>query len=343
MAYQKFPNSKQLLTELNSKKLDKIYLFLGEEEGEKEKAINKIIDLSIKDQDEKSYSTGRFHLESEELNNAAEFAVSESMFSEKKICVMLNVNSLKAKGGDKELLKEIINTLPDSNILIMTSQENKVPSAIDSGILGKIKTVQFWKLFDSDIAAYAYNKFKKNNLEADRTAIRRLIELTGRDIRKLDEAVEMIIESGEKQITLVVIDKFVSDTKEVSVFEFIEALFQKDKNSFFQLSRVLDSGIHELTILKLIMRQAELIEKYFYLVKDGMSTEAALQETGINSKNTKSFISSTQCFSRESIKNIFPLIYSTDQRIKSSIYSDNLASNPVFELVTDILLAPSVN
>jgi DNA polymerase III delta subunit len=343
MAFQKFPNSKQLLAELNSNKLSNIYLFLGEEDGEKEKVITKIIDLSIKDQNEKNYSSGRFHLESDELNNAAEFVISESMFSEKKVCIMLNVNSLKAKGGDKELLNEIITTLPDSNIIIMTSTENKVPAVLDNNSLKKIKTVQFWKFFDSDISTYVYNRIKKNNLDADRSAIIHLIDLTGRDIRKIDEAVETIIETGEKHITTGIIDKYISDTKEVSVFEFIDALFQKDKNAFFQLAKVIDSGTHELTVLKLIMRQAELIEKYLSLSKSGLSSDDALQETGISPKNTNNFIVCTQKFSLNSIKKIFPLIYNTDQRIKSSGYSDNLASNPIFELITDIFLASPVN
>ncbi len=341
--YHRYPTSKQLMADLNANKLENIYLFLGEEEGEKEKAINKIIDLSIKDPEEKSYSTGRFHLESEEFNNALEFAASESMFSSKKVCVMLNINSLKIKGGDKDLLYEIINTLPDPNILIMTSPENKLPPVLDKNNLKKLKIVQFWKYFDSDISVYILNKIKKNGLEIDRRVINHLTDLTGRDIKKIDEAIETIIDTGEKHITLDLINKYINDTKDVSVFEFIDALFQKDKNAYFYLSKVLDSGTHELAVLKLIMRQAELIEKYVNLISEGLNSDDAIQEIAVNPKNKKNFIDCAKRFSPHNINAIFPLIYKADLRIKSSSYSDNLASNPIFELVTDILLGASFN
>ena len=47
MAYKKYPTSKQLERDLNTNRLENIYLFLGEEEGEKEKIIKKIIDKKI--------------------------------------------------------------------------------------------------------------------------------------------------------------------------------------------------------------------------------------------------------------------------------------------------------
>ncbi len=167
MTYQKFQNSKQLAAELNSNKLESIYLFLGEEEGEKDKIISKIIDMRLKSQDEKNYSTRRFHLESGEFQDAAEFAMSASMFSESKVCVMLNVDSLKSKSDDKRLLNEILNTLPDSNIIIMTSPENKPPSIIDNKDIKKIKIIQFWRFFDNDISSYIINSIRKKNMKID--------------------------------------------------------------------------------------------------------------------------------------------------------------------------------
>jgi DNA polymerase III delta subunit len=338
MTYQKFPNSKQLTAELNSNKLERIYLFLGEEEGEKDKIINKIIDMRLKSRDEKNYSTRRFHLETGEFQDAAEFAMSASMFSESKICIMLNIDSLKSRSGDKMLLGEVINSFPDSNILVMTSPENKLPSIIEVKDVKKIKVVQFWRLFESDISTYIINSIRKKDIKIETAAVNDLVNLTGRDIKKIDEAIEMLIESGEKSITPGIIKEYVSDTKDVSIFEFIDSLFRKDKSSFRELAKVLDNGVHELALLKVIMRQAELIEKYNHLTKTELNSEAAMQQIGINPRKTKSFLECVKRFPSDSIKKVFPLIQETDRRIKSSAYSSNLASNPIFELVTDMLL-----
>ncbi|MBN2401026.1 MAG: DNA polymerase III subunit delta [Spirochaetes bacterium] len=338
MTFQKHPNLKQLTAELNSNKLESIYLFLGEEEGEKEKIISKIIDMKIKNEDEKNYSTRRFHMESGEFQDAAEFALSASMFSESKVCVMLNIDSLKPKSDDKKLLSEIIDCLPDSNTVIMTCSENKVPPVVDNKFIKKIKIIQFWKLFDNDISSYIINSARKKDIKIDITSVNHLVNLTGRDIKKIDEAIEILIDSGEKTITPVIINEYIHDTKDVSIFEFIDSLFRKDRNSFSQLMKVLDNGTHELALLKLIMKQAELIEKYNYLTKTGINSEAAIGQLGIIPRNTKNFLECAKQFPSDSIKNIFPLIHQADRQIKSSSYSNNFSSNPIFELTSNILL-----
>jgi DNA polymerase III delta subunit len=338
MTYQKYPNSKQLAGELNSGRVESIYLFLGEEEGEKEKIIEKITGMQLKGEDEKSYSKRRFHVETGEFQDAAEFAMSASMFSESKICIMLNIDSLKSRSGDKTLLSEVMNSLPDSSILIMTSQENKLPPVIEAKDTKKIKIVQFWRYFDSDISAYIVGSVKKKDMKIEMAAVNDLINLTGRDIKKVDEAIEMLVESGEKTITPGIIREYISDTRDVSIFEFVDSLFRKDRSSFRELAKVLDNGVHELALLKVIMRQAELIEKYNHLTKTDLNSESAMQQIGISPRNAKSFLECAKKFPSDSIKKVFPLIQNADRRIKSSGFSNNLASNPVFELVTEMIL-----
>ena len=343
MPFQKFPNSKILSIDLESKKLEKVYLFLGEEEGEKDKLIEKIIDIAINNPDEKTYSTRRFHAESDEFSDAMEFALTESMFSEKKVCIILNINSIKSKSIEKLQLSEIIKTIPETNILIMTSIENKLPSIIDINDINKIKVFQFWKFFENDVAGYIITSIRKNRLEINRAAVNRLIDLTGRDIKKIDEAIEILIGTGEKIITEEIILQYIQDTKDVSIFEFIDSLFQKDKKVFPQLVKILDNGIHELVLLKMIMRQAELIEKYNFFISNNLNSESAITEIGIDQRNKKNFLDCANGFSSDTIKNVFILIHKADQRIKSFNYSNNLMSNPIFELITEMLLSKSTN
>jgi hypothetical protein len=61
-------------------------------------------------------------------------------------------------------------------------------------------------------------------------------------------------------------------------------------------------------------------------------------KSGVYGRKTQSFMQYTNCYSINSIKNIFPLISIADLKIKSTSPSDNLLSNPIFELCTNILL-----
>ena len=338
MTQQKFPDSRQLLKELNDKRLHNIYLFLGEEEGEKEKIISKIIDTAITDDNDKNYSTGRFHAEYDEINSAVEFLSSGSMFSSAKVCVLLNINTLKSRSKESELVDNMLGAIPESNILIMTSPENRIPPVIDKKHIGKIRVIQFWRFFEKDITNYIVKSLRKRSIEIHRHGIELLIDLTGRDIKKIDEALFKIINSGENHITVDLIRQLIPDEKEISVFAFIDSLFQKDDNSIRNLIKVLEAGNHELAVLKLIMREAELIEKYHSLIINKYGSESALQEIGISRKFQKQFLLCANRFTRQEIKEIFYLIYLTDYRLKSYNYSGNLLSNPLFNLVSQILI-----
>ncbi len=332
------PTSKQFEKELEKRSLDSIYLFTGEEDGEKEKFIKKIIDIAFEGDKDADYSVGRFHVENEEFQNAVDFVLSQSMFSSKKICVLQNIQNLKSKDRDVTLFNEMIASMPESNILIMTSPENKAPSFISGKIRNKIKTAQFWRYFENDLYSYIMRSVNNYGLKIERNAVNLLIELLGRDIKKIDSAIEKIAYSVDGLITPGVVEACVQFEKDVSVFEFIDALFKKEDKAFKLLAKIIENGTHELAILSLIFRQAEMIEKYFSLINEGLRQEEAVQKVGVFPKNRKNFLESAGNFSTEKIKDIFPLIFKADFRIKSSNYSNNILGNPIFELVSNVVI-----
>jgi DNA polymerase III delta subunit len=198
--------------------------------------------------------------------------------------------------------------------------------------------VQFWKLFENDFRNYVINAIKSKNFEINSEAVKLLIDLTGRDIKKVDEAIFKLLNSGEKLITVDIIRYMIPDTKEVSVFEFIDSLFQKSRNAFHDLVKILESDNNELMILKLIVRQAELIEKYLYLTNKNTSGSAALQEIGISQRNTDIFLKCVRNYTLSTIRDVFPVIHKADQSLKSYGYSGSISFNPLFDLVSSMLL-----
>jgi DNA polymerase III delta subunit len=259
------------------------------------------------------------------------------MFSEKKVCLIYNIDSLTGK-RNVELLNELITDLPDSSLLFLMTAENRAPHFISAEAQKKVRTVQFWRYFENDLMHYIINSFKKNGIQIDREAAGLLIALLGSDVRKIDGAVERILYSGEKMITPVIVENFVQFEKDVTVFDFIDTLFKKDKNAVNLLAKITESGVYELSILSLIFRQAELIEKYYGLLKAGMTREEAAHNAGIYPKYRANFLEYTRKFSPYDVKNIFPLIYRADYRIKSASYSKSLIENPLFELVSEIII-----
>lgn len=338
MSSTRFPTSKQLKNDLSKKRLEKIYLFLGEEEKEKEKFIREIVNIVFEGRDENNYSIGRFHIENDELMDAVSFSLSQSMFSERKVCLMLNINEIQSVKSNLDLLNETLDNLPDTNTLILTSRENKVPKFFKPEIVNTIKVFQFWRHFENELHSYINMSLKKNGIDIDYQAISLLIKLLGRNMSKIDEAIEKIINLGEGvAITSEFIREIVHDEKETTIFEFIDALFSKKDNVYNLLKKLVEDGIHELVILSMISQHTEKLERYHLLFQKGLQEHDILKEIKVIARNRDNFLEQVKIYPVNSIRMIFPLIYETDFRIKSYNYSKRFAANPIFDLVTYIL------
>jgi DNA polymerase III subunit delta len=331
----KYPNAKQFKRDLDSDRLERMYLFLGEEEGEKDKCINRIIVMAFNDPAERVHATGRFHIENDEFLNAADFALSPSMFSSRRLCVMYNMDGMAAKHG--ALFQDMMQNLPDTALLIMTSREIR-PPAFMTAVLEKIHVVQFWRYYDSDIHNYVTAGIRKLGLVIDDRAVDILIGRTGNDIKKIDDAIDMIRFSGETgKIGPDTIMNFIDDLKEASVYDFVDALFRREPRALPLARKVIEDGTPDLRIIYQVLRVAEMIETYFSCMDGGMGPEEAMNKAGVYSKNRDRFRRYAEIFSRERLKRVFALISRTDYRLKSGGASKGLLSNPVFTLATDIL------
>jgi len=335
----KHANSKQLKIELSKKIFNNIYLFLGEEEGDKDKIIDIITNHYFTNQEDRRNYTGRYNFENnEDFLSGVDFTLSSSMFSNHKVSILKNIDSVKISKLNKEILSDMVENLPESTTLIMTTGKNKIPSILLKSALKKIKTYIFWKLFDNELAGYAGSELKKNKIEIEPGLIQMLIELTGNNIKKVDEAIEVLKYSGEKIISKNILNNIIKDTKSTTVFEFIDLLFKKKKKSLQLLKKLIEDGIPSLQILYWIINQTQMMEKYYSYLEDKVSIDEAMGKSGVYGRKTQSFMQHINYYSSESVKKIFPLISAADLKIKSTSPSDNLLSNPIFELTSSILL-----
>lgn len=338
MAYKKFPAARELQKELDQKKIHQLYLMLGEEEGEKDKCISIINRLTIPDDEERRSTTGRFHLDSDQLIDAVDFALSSSMFSSNRVCIIRNLEGFKSNKENRQLFSDLFSSLPESTCLIMTTTKNRPPDFIPSDMLEKIKVFQFWRHFDSDIFRYVHASLQQKGIIAEDKAINLLIARTGKDIKKIDEAIEMLYYSGQEgPLTAAEVENYITDVKDVSIYEFVDALFLKHPGALRLYKKIYEDGIPEGRIFYEINKNLDQLEKYYFLVNNGAGIDDALKECGIYSRNKDKFISFTRNYTEENIKALFPLLGRSEVKRKSSQISKKLISSPVFELVTTMI------
>jgi len=337
MAYQKFENSKQFLRDLGREAPRGIYLFLGEEEGEKDKAIETIIGKIFSDNDERINHTGRFHIENEEFISAYDFAMSGSMFSGKKVCVMRDIHRLRQSKDALDFFAEMIENAPAGTVIIMTSSENRPPVFINKNHSEKIRIVQFWRYFDRDMRAYILKKAGEFRISLDDDGIGRLLSRTGKDIKKVDDAMEMLKHTGSGRVSVGDIDAVVSDGRDYSVFEFIELLFRKDAGSFRAAAKLMDEGSAELQILHMVARQADMLDRFHSERMKDVPVDEAAKICGVSERDREIFLGQAKLFSYRKLKRVFQYIATADMEMKSSRPSKETVSNPIFNLISGIL------
>lgn len=343
MSALKFPNSKHLKNDLSAGKISHKYLFLGEEDGEKDKFISAIIEMAISDPEERRVSVSRFHADNNELMAAASYALSSSMFSSQRLCVIYNIEGISQNAPMKDLFNELIDELPADMILIMTSSENRPPKFIDQKKIDSLKVVQFWRYFDSDLRNYITTSLSKHAIRLDEGAMNHLIDMSGKDIKRIDDAIDALVYSGlNGNLSIKDTRPFLEDVKEVSIFELVESVFTAGKKSLYLLKKIIDDGAPELYVINMIIRQAEIIEKYHDSINKGLISEDALKKCGITERGKDQFIRQISIFSPRMIKRVFPMITICDHAVKSYRPSREFIASPAVDLVYSIISLPSV-
>jgi DNA polymerase III delta subunit len=344
MALKKYKNSRQFNSELSKGIKGKTFLFLGEEEGEKDKSINTILSSVFSGNEDRAQNTGRFYITEdknahEEFVAAADFALSGSMFSERKVCIIRNIENLKVNETVKNIMDDLITSTPDGTILIITSMLNQAPAYIEKKY-DRIEIVQYWKNFDSDLFNYIRKTLSDSKFSFDEKIIPLMIELTGNDIKKIDELLDIIsITCRDIALDENLIRDIAGDIRDISLFEFTDSLFMKDKKSLLYLKKLLDSGTAELLILNMIARQAESLERYYGLLEEKLSHDEAIAKLGLSASKLRRerFNTIIKKTSRSDLNRIYPLIARAEYSIKTGGSRNSIMTVPVFVLASEML------
>ena len=304
--------SKVFLSSLTKLPATRFFLFLGEEEGEKEKAIARIRTLYFGNE-EGEFSI--FHAENGELMKAASFLLSSSMFSKKKMAVIKGMGSSSKSTAEKEeegatasrkneasIASQIFGE--DNFIVVFSTSSKTCPTALKKQ-LGLLQQVIFYPPFENDVSTYIAAELKKKGKTLSADSIRFVTSLVGRSYEKADDAIEKIefgSDTGSPDIRDLRL--LLSETREISVFEYIDALFAQKKNSFSLLKGVLDEGSHELQVLALVNRKLRETERtmpqedvsYFYDIL--YKTEKALKSQKSISFLSNPLVAMTAAFLR---------------------------------------------
>ncbi len=330
-------NARDFIHKLEKGFFGQRFLFLGDEEGLKEKCTGKIFELLEKNYGKDCVTFSRFHAESGDFGKFHEFILTPSMFSAAKLAVLSGTNSIQTTNENKSIFSDILTNIPTSSFIIINADGYAVPKVIPKEHHDTIITVKFWRLFQNEAEKYLMQSLNKLKIQYDRDALQFLISHLCNDVQKIDDAVEKISFSGQSRITRDFLIDFIANERESNVFEFIDSLLEKSPRSIQLLHSLLLDGVHELSILVLMARNFENLMLFHKGLEEGTSPTEMLKSLGIKEKNQSRFIANANRFSLSALKKIFLFIHQAEDKIKGGTQYKTLLANPLIEAVEQIL------
>jgi len=333
-------NPAQLFKTLEKTPPGPAYLMMGEEETEKEKAIAAIIDSAARAFSGAEVSHARFHADQGEFAQALAFSQTPSMFSPATVTVISGIDALPSTRQTTDQIKELLESASPCSIVVMTSPSNKLPATLSAADAGEMTVVRFWKKFEEDLVRIVTRRFTESNISAYPGSAEYLVSMTGRNLGKIEAALEKIELSGARDIDPKTIADLIGFERDISVFEFIDALFLADPASLRYLVRLLDESTPELVILNMISRQAETLDR-FHSLSTSMPVSEVMAQLRIQERQRGLVMNQASRYSADLIARVFPLIFRCESHLKSSRLSKRTVANPLFMFVSDMLLLAS--
>lgn len=277
---------------------------------------------------------------SEGIDDILSYCDTLSIFSQKRIVWVdefLPLIKKNAKGFGERELEKVSGYMENPNpqtILIFSCVEPDEGSGLVKLLKKQAKNYFFEKLDRKQLTALVEKRFRAAGLNADRVAIRYLIDETGyfnresdyrifnleNDIKKLAAYVD-----GDK-VTEEDIDTTVKGDLDSFVFDFLDAVTGGRKDKALQLlHNILGTGGEVYSVLGLLVNQFELMTEAIELVQEGKSKDEIPKLLKANAYRVKKAVAFGEKFTLKQLKETLISLYEIDRNIKTGAMDQILA------------------
>jgi DNA polymerase III subunit delta len=224
-------------------------------------------------------------------------------------------------------LAEYVKQIPASTILLLLDEKATEKNPLFKLLLPGAKVRTFPPMKDFELTAWIKNRIAKNNggsINPD--AIRLLLDLSGKDLWALTNEVDKLLSfSGNRNITVEDVKQLTSYSKETSIFDLVDAIFERrTRDAQRLLSYMVREGATSPNIMSMITRQLR-----FIVVVKQMGSKVSLSDVSGIGIRTEFVLNKTlkqaRQFSQEQIKDAYQKILQADINIKTGVYDDDLA------------------
>lgn len=270
------------------------------------------------------------------LESVIEEASYQDLFASKKLVILSDAEFLSTKSSlESPLLESYIDHPNPNTILILKVTSEKLDERKKLVKLLKSKcTVKEFKLLDeSDISTYIKKYFEQSGYTIDFKSIKEIEERLKSNTKVIDSELEKLLlyKINDKNITLNDTKKIITKYSENEIFDLVESVIKKDKQSIFTLYKsLIESRVEPSVIVTLLANQFRLIYQANILAESGLDSKKIAASLGVHPYRITLALKASNNIEENKILNILNSLFEVDKNIKLGLTEKTKALEAFF-------------
>ena len=312
-------------------------------EGEEEYFINKVMEYaenSILTESEAGFNLSVFYGKDTDWAQVINACRRYPMLAERQVVLLKEAQQMR----DIEKLESYVENPSNSTVFVVSYKDKKVDGRTkfaktlkEKGVLLSTK-----KIYDNQLPQWTEEIVHSKGFEINRKALMLLVDHIGNDLSRIENEVEKIsVNLGKrKTITEDDIEEYVGISKEFNVFEFQQAIAEKDLGKCIQIIRYFDANPKAAPIQLILPSLYSFFSKVFMIhglaARDEKAVAAAL---GVNPFFVKDYLRAVTRFSYPETEKVILLLHQYNLRSLGVHDAGTNDSSLLKEMVYKIILA----
>ncbi len=309
--------------DIRENKIRNLYLFFGDEVYIKEAYINKLKEI-IDDGGFPDFN--HIFIDEKETNFTAINDAIEGfpMMSEKKLVILKNSGIFsKPKEDVREFWLRRINSIPEYVTLVFDEETIDKRSSLYKQTAKSGLLVEFEFLAEADMIAWVEREARNHKKVISKNNAAYMVSICDEGLSYVKNELDKLINFCEQEITLSDIDRLVSKSLSVRVFELSDAIMLKNSNK--ALSLINDFKTVKESAFKILYLLSGTFDKLLrikLMLEDGASLSDISEKIGLKPFIVKKYIDSGKKFSKDYLIERIMRVAEIDLSIKEGIIDE---------------------
>ncbi|HZS45561.1 MAG TPA: DNA polymerase III subunit delta [Blastocatellia bacterium] len=242
----------ELEKQIQSGKVEPLYLFIGEDSFLKDGALKKLVNTV--DEGFRDFNVEEFSLQETPVAKILDAARQLPMLARHRLLIISDVDKLKDETGTDALIEYLRHPV-DTTCMVFVTNTLDGRRRYASTLQKTATVISFDHLDDKGAEAWANRYLKSQGVTIDPQACGILIGLTGGNLAHLKNALEKLITyvGKAKRITPEDVKALVPRTRETNSFDLGDAMLANDRKKAIRLlHRMIDDGGEPVAIVGLL-------------------------------------------------------------------------------------------